>query len=158
MSGTLPDMAVEEFANRLRRLRTKAGLTQAALAEKVGLSFQAVQGYEDQKNPTKPRRPNAIKLARAVGWEDVDEALRLLDYDPLDADERAEPSDPHRDRLNELWPYLTEQQRGLLVDLLASMIVPHTAASKGVIRRLAPGSGRLKLPGQRGDNGGSGSD
>lgn len=149
-TGTLPDMAVAEFATRLRRLRVKAGFTQADLAAEVGLSFQAIQGYEDLKNPTKPRRPNAIKLARAVRWEDVDAALRMLDYEPLDDDERAQPSDPQRERFDELWPYLTDPQRVNLVEFLASMVVRHVPVPKGVTNRgirLTPGSG--EVPDQR---------
>lgn len=145
-------MGVAAFADRLRRLRERAELTQEQLAAKTGLSYQTIQSYETRNNPTKPKRPNAIKIARALRW-DIDEALGLLGYEPLDEDERAQPRDEQWDRLDDLWPYLTEQQRFHLVNLIECMVVKPAQPPKGVVNRgirLRPGSG--EVPGQRGDN------
>jgi putative transcriptional regulator len=63
--------------NRLRVLRAEADWTQAQLAEKVGISRQAVIAVENGKYD--PALPLAFKLARAFGktveevfiWEDA---------------------------------------------------------------------------------------
>jgi len=149
-------MGVNEFADRLRRLRERAGLTQEQLAAKAGLSYQAIQSYETRSNPTKPKRLNVIKLARAVRW-DPDEALELLGYELLDEDERAQPRDEQRDRLDEMWPYLTERQKTALTDLVASIAAQHPLPPKAVTNRglkLKPGSG--EIPGPRDNNTSSG--
>lgn len=52
-------------AEKLRALREKAGLTQAAMAERAGLSLGTIRNYEqDLRMPTLPA---VVKLARAVG-------------------------------------------------------------------------------------------
>lgn len=51
--------------NRLRVLRAEADWTQAQLAEKVGVSRQAVIAVENGKYD--PALPLAFKLARAFG-------------------------------------------------------------------------------------------
>lgn len=63
--------------NRLRVLRAEADWTQAQLAEKVGVSRQAIIAVENGKYD--PALPLAFKLARAFGksveevfvWEDA---------------------------------------------------------------------------------------
>lgn len=45
-------MANETFGEKLRRLRTESGLSQAALAKKAGLSQKAISFWElDQQEP-----------------------------------------------------------------------------------------------------------
>ena len=62
------------FGNRILELRTKAGLTQAALAEKVGVSNKAVSKWETGK--AKPTT-NVIRNLAALFQLDVEELLRL---------------------------------------------------------------------------------
>lgn len=58
--------------NRLRVLRAEADWTQAQLAEKVGVSRQAIIAIENGKYD--PALPLAFKLARAFG-KTVEEAF-----------------------------------------------------------------------------------
>jgi transcriptional regulator with XRE-family HTH domain len=53
------------FAETLRRLREAAGLTQAALAERAGLSLRTVQSWEQGRRA--PVSPAFFKLAEALG-------------------------------------------------------------------------------------------
>jgi putative transcriptional regulator len=55
----------EGFANRLRELRTERDLTQAALAEKVGVSRKTINTVEN--GVFIPSALLALKLARALG-------------------------------------------------------------------------------------------
>jgi len=55
----------EGFANRLRDLRTERDLTQAALAEKVGVSRKTINTVEN--GVFVPSALLALKLARALG-------------------------------------------------------------------------------------------
>ena len=55
----------EGLANRLRELRTERGLTQAALAEAVGVSRKTVNTVEN--GVFTPSVTLALKLARALG-------------------------------------------------------------------------------------------
>jgi putative transcriptional regulator len=68
--------------NRLRVLRAEVDWTQAQLAEKVGVSRQAIIAVENGKYD--PALPLAFKLARAFGktveevfvWEDSKETSK----------------------------------------------------------------------------------
>ncbi len=149
ITGTLPDMGVEEFSDRVRRLRARAGLTQHELAMKARISFQAIGGYEDKKSTTVPRRPTVIKLARALD-ADPDYLLEPLGLDLLDDDERADFIDEQRQRLDKLWPQLTEHQRRTLMDFLDAMCErPTGPVNRGV--QLVPGSGDV-VPAPRDDD------
>jgi transcriptional regulator with XRE-family HTH domain len=53
------------FAEKLRELRGKAGLSEAKLAELSGVSFGAVHNYG--LGIRKPTLAAAVKLARALG-------------------------------------------------------------------------------------------
>jgi putative transcriptional regulator len=55
----------EGLANRLRELRAERGLTQAALAEAVGVSRKTVNTVEN--GVFTPSVTLALKLARALG-------------------------------------------------------------------------------------------
>jgi putative transcriptional regulator len=55
----------EGLSNRLRDLRTERGLTQAALAEAVGVSRKTVNTVEN--GVFTPSVTLALKLARALG-------------------------------------------------------------------------------------------
>ncbi|HEX8124287.1 MAG TPA: helix-turn-helix transcriptional regulator [Allosphingosinicella sp.] len=54
-----------ELSNRLRDLRTERGLTQAALAERVGVSRKTINTVEN--GVFIPSALLALKLARALG-------------------------------------------------------------------------------------------
>ena len=54
-----------ELSNRLRELRTERDLTQAALAEKVGVSRKTINTVEN--GVFVPSALLALKLARALG-------------------------------------------------------------------------------------------
>lgn len=49
------------FAEQLQRLRKKTGMSQVALAEKIGISWRAYQTYE--RGEREPTRPILIALA-----------------------------------------------------------------------------------------------
>jgi transcriptional regulator with XRE-family HTH domain len=53
------------FAEKLKELREGAGLTQAALAQKSGLSLGVIRDYEQGKK--EPALRSAFKLAEALG-------------------------------------------------------------------------------------------
>jgi transcriptional regulator with XRE-family HTH domain len=53
------------FAEVLQRLRESAGLTQAGLAEKAGLSLRTVQSWEQGRRS--PVSPDFFKLIQALG-------------------------------------------------------------------------------------------
>ena len=63
MSGAHTGMP-ERLANRLKDRRTKLGLTQAELAERVGVTRKTVNTVEN--NVFTPSATLAIKLARAL--------------------------------------------------------------------------------------------
>jgi transcriptional regulator with XRE-family HTH domain len=56
---------VPTFAEKLKELREKAGLTQAGLADKSGLSLGVVRDYEQSRK--EPSLQSAFKLATALG-------------------------------------------------------------------------------------------
>jgi transcriptional regulator with XRE-family HTH domain len=58
-------MAKDEFAARLRELREQKGMTQAELAEKVGVSSDAVARWE--RGIREPAWSNLTALADALG-------------------------------------------------------------------------------------------
>lgn len=54
--------------NNLKHYRTRAGLTQAALAERVGISPRTLQDYEQGKKPLEGARAiTVLNMARALG-------------------------------------------------------------------------------------------
>jgi putative transcriptional regulator len=53
------------FAEKLKQLRESAGLTQAGLAQKTGLSLGVVRDYEQGRK--EPAMRSAFKLAEALG-------------------------------------------------------------------------------------------
>lgn len=53
------------FADTLKQLRTKAGLSQEGLARAADLSIGAIRDYEQGKK--EPSLRSAFKLARALG-------------------------------------------------------------------------------------------
>jgi len=61
------------FGVRLRELREKCGLSQSGLAERVGISIDSIQNWEQGR--TRPRIEALAKLARALGVT-VDEVLQ----------------------------------------------------------------------------------
>jgi putative transcriptional regulator len=67
----------ERLANRLKEHRTEAGLTQAALAERVGVSRKTINTVEN--GVFVPSTTLALKLAAALGL--TVEALFWLEGD-----------------------------------------------------------------------------
>lgn len=61
-SGMVPSMT---FAERLKELRLRAGMTQAALAQASGLGLPTIHHYEQGKR--EPSLRSAVKLAEALG-------------------------------------------------------------------------------------------
>jgi len=59
------DAIMATFAERLKQLREKAGLTQAGLAQRSGLSLGIVRDYEQERK--EPALRSAFKLADALG-------------------------------------------------------------------------------------------
>jgi transcriptional regulator with XRE-family HTH domain len=55
------------FAEKLKELRAKAGLSQSALATASGMSLGAVHDYEQGKRM--PTLESAVKLATALGTD-----------------------------------------------------------------------------------------
>jgi transcriptional regulator with XRE-family HTH domain len=55
----------ESFGTRLKCLRTRAGLTQAALAERAGVPLTTLRNWEHDRR--EPLVSTAGKLARALG-------------------------------------------------------------------------------------------
>lgn len=54
--------------NNLKHYRTKAGLTQPALAEKVGISHRTLQDYEQNRKPLeKAAAITVLNMARCLG-------------------------------------------------------------------------------------------
>jgi transcriptional regulator with XRE-family HTH domain len=56
---------MQTFAEKLKLLRERAGLTQAALAQQTGLSLGIVRDYEQGRK--EPGLRSAFKLADALG-------------------------------------------------------------------------------------------
>lgn len=138
-------MSLQEFADRIKRLRRRAGLTQTELAIAADMSPQMISKLENNKPPPETRRPNAIKLCRAVGWTNIDEALALLGYPPLDDDEQGE----ERTRrqlwfdLEKLWPRLDLATQQQIVDLAADR-QRRTHSGRGL--RIVRGTGQVPKP------------
>ena len=76
-----------EIANRLVNLRKSNGLSQEALAEKLGISRQAVSKWE--RAEASPDTDNIIMLARLYGVS-LDELLRTEDEIPVPEPEQAQ--------------------------------------------------------------------
>jgi transcriptional regulator with XRE-family HTH domain len=53
------------FGEKMKQLRTEAGLTQEALAQRAGLGIGAVRDYEQGRKG--PSVPSLFKLAKALG-------------------------------------------------------------------------------------------
>lgn len=54
--------------NTLKHYRTKAGLTQPELAERVGISHRTLQDYEQGRKPLEGARAiTVLKMARVLG-------------------------------------------------------------------------------------------
>jgi transcriptional regulator with XRE-family HTH domain len=84
------------FAERLRHLREKAGLSQYALARQAGLSKQAVSNLEAGNR--EPTWQTVQLLALALGVDCgafVDPAVRLPDTSPVLPRGRPRKSDPN---------------------------------------------------------------
>jgi transcriptional regulator with XRE-family HTH domain len=73
------------FAERLRELREKAGLTQAQLAENSGLPLGSIRNYEQGQR--EPYWTAVFRLAEALGVA-ADAFARCVDESPLAAKPR----------------------------------------------------------------------
>jgi transcriptional regulator with XRE-family HTH domain len=72
------------FGEALKRFRERAGLTQAALAERAGLPLRSVQNWEISHR--EPRIDGLKRLARALGVT-VDRLIADVEPDPAGEDE-----------------------------------------------------------------------
>src|SRR6185437_15980201 len=68
--GKMGTLHAATFAALLRRFRRATGMTQAELAERAGLSPEAISALERGVNRT-PRRETVELLAEALGLEDA---------------------------------------------------------------------------------------
>jgi DNA-binding XRE family transcriptional regulator len=66
----------DDFARRLKALREKAGLTQAALAEKAGLSVQAISALENETRGPSWQTVRRLALALDVEEKAFKDTLR----------------------------------------------------------------------------------
>lgn len=84
---TLPDI---ELGKRVRLLRIDKGLSQQALGEKIGVSFQQVQKYEKGDNRVGVARLQQIALALDVPvtafYEDIGDTQEVESLLKLDSD------------------------------------------------------------------------
>lgn len=55
------------FSEKLRELRTAAGLSQSQLAAEAGVSLDTLQDYEQGTRRGDPKLRLAVKLAQAMG-------------------------------------------------------------------------------------------
>lgn len=76
--GYAPSAIDEAFGVRLQQLRTSAGLNQAEVAERIGVSAASVSSWE--KGSARPQHDHMEKLAAILGVEISD----LLEDDPPD--------------------------------------------------------------------------
>ena len=66
--------------NNLKHFRTEAGLSQAQLAEKAGISFRTLQDYEQGRKPLeKAAAITVLTLARALGCTVEDLIDKILE-------------------------------------------------------------------------------
>lgn len=108
----------------MRRRREARRLSRRDLAQRSGVSFGALEKLES-RDPPRPRRATAIDIALALDW-DLGEALALLDYDPLTADEQQELArltNP-RAQLDRMWDELAVSQQAAIVALVSAILNP----------------------------------
>ena len=77
----------KEFSKKFKAFRTKAGLTQRALANKVGVSHTYISKIENNKLEHPPSIATICKMAEAMGIDDA-ELLRASQklppfFDPI---------------------------------------------------------------------------
>ncbi len=89
------DPASVQFGRNLRRLRSLAGLSQAEVGRRLGVSFQQVQKYEKGSNNASV--PTLCRLRAILGCE-LAELLEGLGGSPA-ADEAAAAADARRQRM-----------------------------------------------------------
>ena len=65
MDAEYVSLVVSRFGPRLKELRGKAGLSQAALGERCGVRQASVAEYE--RGTSSPTWPAVVKLAHALG-------------------------------------------------------------------------------------------
>ena len=120
--GRGPDPRDMALGLRIREWRKAAGITQAALAETVGMTFQQIQKYE--RAFTRVSFSRLVQIAQALG-ANVAELIAGLD----DAVDRA-PLSEHRaahlrlrgaPELLAAYATLTAPQRRVVLDLLAEI-------------------------------------
>ena len=90
-----------ETANRLYELRKKQGLSQEELAEKLGVSRQAVSKWE--RSEASPDTDNLIALAKIYGLS-LDELIygeKATQDNPTDEEQKASPSDEEESQNND---------------------------------------------------------
>lgn len=59
---------METFADRLQLVKEEKGLKSTELAEKMGISRQAITNYFREENPSKPKPEHVEKLCNYFGY------------------------------------------------------------------------------------------
>lgn len=118
-----PDPIDVEVGQRLRALRRVAGVTQAALADALCLSFQQVQKYERGLNRISASM--LVKSARALGAT----VAHLVGEEPVERGHAApgELSDRERSEFLLAFKAVPPDERRVLIRLMASIARPERA-------------------------------
>jgi transcriptional regulator with XRE-family HTH domain len=111
-----PDEADVAFGRRLRSLRVRRGLSQTALGEVLGVSFQQIQKYERGTNRIRASQLRRLAAALAVP------ATELLEITRTDSSEIADMIDTRiARRLMDAFQSLTSRERRCLAALAEEM-------------------------------------
>lgn len=125
--------SVETIHQKIKRLRTKKGMTLEQFAEAVGVKYQSAQQWErSDETATAPRRTRIRQVARVLG---VSEAYLLASS--VDEEERA-PIDPLADRLVRAFFWLTDEQKAQQLGIIEAMAVANKAIAKEITGRVMP--------------------
>ena len=104
------------FGNRLVELRKKAGLSQEAVADKLGISRQAVSRWETGE--ASPDTDNLVALADLYGCS-LDELVRQSKTDEVTPAEVVEQAHPKRDPDDD-GPHATSRRIGYAMSLMST--------------------------------------
>jgi transcriptional regulator with XRE-family HTH domain len=113
----------------IRRRRARVGLSQTALAQRIGITFQQIQKYERGANRVHFAR--FLDLASALDTTPealLEECRELLDEAPK-SDEHAKPEDRDAVRLMGLANRVDAETRRAVIGLLSARVRSDNAAS-----------------------------
>ena len=103
-----------EFA--IKKVREAAGLTQTALAEKIGVPVRTLGSWE--RGEREIDLADAWKIADAMNVR-LDDIAGRVEYAPISLD--ANDSDDSKERLDRAYELLNDDSRKLLADLAESI-------------------------------------